>query len=448
MLVRFAPSPTGLLHVGNARVALVNFLLAGGVAQSMVLRLDDTDTERSKAEYAEAIRRDLHWMGLCWETEIKQSDRLDLYRVAADKLKADGRLYPCYETAEELEYMRRRLRARGLPPNYDRSALTLSEADRARLEGEGRRPHWRFKLAPGTIAWTDDVRGECRYEAEHLADPVLIREDGTFLYMLPSAVDDADMGITHVIRGEDHVTNTAVQIQLFEALGATPPAFAHLPLLVDAEGKGLSKRLGSLSLADLRARGIEPMAVNALLARLGTSEPIEPFENIEHLVGDFAMDRFGRAAPRFDPADLERLNERIIHHLPWELAQARLHALGCDHADAAFWDAVRGNLTVMADAVDWYRVVHGPVDLPPPDEEDADTDAEFWAAARATLPAEPWDGTTWKAWTTAVKDATGRKGKALFLPLRRALTGRDHGPEMSALLPLIGRARALERLGA
>lgn len=443
MLLRFAPSPTGLLHVGNARVALVNFLLAGGLPANLVLRFDDTDAERSRQEYVDGILRDLHWLGIRWQEEVFQSQRLDLYQAAAEKLIDAGRLYPCYETAEDLEYMRRRLRARGLPPIYDRSALKLSDADRARLEGEGRKPHWRFKLAEGTIAWTDMVRGECRYEAEHLADPVLIREDGTFLYMLPSAVDDADLGITHVIRGEDHVTNTAVQIQLFEALGATPPAFAHLPLLLDAEGKGLSKRLGSLSLAELRERGLEPMAVNALLARLGTSEPIEPFEDIDQLVTDFSMERFGRAAPRFDPADLERLNQRIVHALPWELAQARLHALGCDHADEAFWEAVRGNLTVMAEAAEWYRVVHGPCE----DAEAEEGDRDFLAQALAALPEEPWDGTTWKAWTDSLKVSTGRKGKALFLPLRRALTGRDHGPEMSALLPLIGRARAAGRLG-
>ncbi|MFA7429237.1 MAG: glutamate--tRNA ligase [Rhodospirillaceae bacterium] len=443
MLLRFAPSPTGLLHVGNARVALVNFLLAGGQPENLVLRFDDTDQERSRQEFVDGILRDLHWLGIRWGEEVFQSQRIDLYQAAAERLMAAGRLYPCYETAEDLEYMRRRLRARGLPPIYDRSALKLTDTDRAKFEAEGRKPHWRFKLAEGAIAWTDLVRGECRYDAAHLADPVLIREDGTFLYMLPSAVDDADLGITHVIRGEDHVTNTAVQIQIFEALGATPPAFAHLPLLVDAEGKGLSKRLGSLSLADLREKGLEPMAVNALLARLGTSEPIEPFGSVEELVADFDMARFGRSAPRFDPAELDRLNQRILHALPWELAQARLHALGCDHADDAFWEAVRGNLTVMAEAADWYAVIHAPKDLPEPDDEDR----AFLSAAAAALPAEPWDSATWKAWTETVKADTGRKGKALFLPLRRALTGRDHGPEMSAMLPLIGRKRVMERLG-
>lgn len=444
MLVRFAPSPTGLLHVGNARVALVNFLLAGGMPANMVLRFDDTDRERSREEYVRAILRDLHWLGVRWGEEVYQSQRLDRYQAAAERLKDAGRLYPCYETPEELEYMRRRLRARGKPPIYDRSALRLSEADRARLEADGRRPHWRFKLEPATIAWHDRVRGACRYEAEHLSDPVLIREDGSFLYMLPSAVDDIDLGITDVVRGEDHVTNTAVQIQIFEALGAAPPAFAHLPLLVDAEGKGLSKRLGSLSLAELRERGVEPLALAALLARLGTSDPIEPVESLDHLIDQFDIGRFGRAAPRFDMAELERLNKRTLQTMPWEVTQARLHALGCEQADETFWEAVRGNLDVMADAVTWYKVVHGPVQAPP----GAGDDTAYLTLARDLLPDEPWDHGTWAAWTGRLKERTGRKGKALFLPLRRALTGREHGPEMSALLPLIGRARAEERLGA
>lgn len=443
MLVRFAPSPTGNLHVGNARVALINWLLAGGQAANMLLRFDDTDTERSRQEYVDSIQRDLHWLGLTWGEEVFQSQRLDLYQTAMDKLIAAGRLYPCYETAEELEFMRRRRRSRGLPPIYDRAALTLGEDDRARFEAEGRRPHWRFKLAEGEVRWDDLVRGACAYDAAHLSDPVLIREDGTFLYMLPSAVDDVDLGVTHVVRGEDHVTNTAVQIQLFQALGEAPPLFAHLPLLTDADGKGLSKRLGSLSLGDLREQGLEPMAVNALLARLGSSDAIEAADSLETLVQSFDLSHFGRSTPRFDPADLERLNQKIIHTLPWEVAGPRLHALGCDHADEAFWEAVRPNLSTIAEVVSWWRVVHGPVE-----SSAAADDAAFLAEAAASLPQEPWTPETWKQWTSTLKESTGRKGKGLFMPLRQALTGLEHGPEMSALLPLIGRARSLERLGA
>lgn len=442
MLVRFAPSPTGHLHVGNARIALINVLLAGGQGGNVVLRFDDTDRERSREEYVRGILDDLRWLGLPWGEEVFQSQRLDLYQAAAEKLIDAGRLYACYETPEELEYMRRRQRARGKPPIYDRTGLGLSDDDRRKLEAEGRRPHWRFKLEPGELAFDDLVRGPCSYDAANLSDPVLIRADGTFLYMLPSAVDDIDLGITHVVRGEDHVTNTAVQLQLFEALGAAPPTFAHLPLLVDAEGKGLSKRLGSLSLRDLRAQGIEPMAVNSLLARLGSSDAIEPVGSLDALVETFDITHVSRATPRFDPADLERLNQKLLHALPWEVAGPRLHALGLDHADEAFWEAVRPNLATFQAAVDWYGVVLGPVTP----VVESDDDRLFLAIAADYLPDEPWDGTTWKQWTGSVKEATGRKGKALFLPLRRALTGRDHGPEMSHLLPLIGKGRVLERL--
>lgn len=446
MLVRFAPSPTGNLHVGNARIALVNFLLAGGQAANMVLRFDDTDAERSSDAFVRSIKADLHWLGLLWGEEVHQSQRLDLYRAAADKLIAMGRLYPCFETPDELEYMRNRQRAKGLPPIYDRAALRLTEDDRKKLEDEGRRPHWRFKLEPGALGFTDMVRGPCAYDAANLSDPVLIRGDGTFLYMLPSTVDDIDIGITHVVRGEDHVTNTAVQMQVFQALGEAPPTFAHLPLLVDAEGKGLSKRLGSLALGELRQRGIEPMAVNSLLARLGSSEAIEPVGSLSALVADFDIAHVSRATPRFDPAELDRLNQKLLHVMPWALAGPRLHEMGLDHADAAFWDAVRGNLSTLAEAAEWYGVVHGP--LAPVGEPvvEGDDDRLFLAIAADYLPDEPWDATTWKQWTGMVKEATGRKGKGLFLPLRLALTGRAHGPEMSHLLPLIGKARALARL--
>ncbi|GAB3124181.1 glutamate--tRNA ligase [Novispirillum itersonii subsp. nipponicum] len=442
VLVRFAPSPTGKLHVGNIRVALINFLLAGGRAENLILRYDDTDFERSKQEHVDDIARDLRWLGIEWGQTFYQSQRLDLYNAARDKLIAAGRLYPCYETAEELEYMRNRQRMRGKPPIYDRSALSLTPEQIAAYQAEGRRPHWRFRLVDGDIRWTDLVRGDCTYDAAHLADPVVIREDGTYLYMLPSAIDDADMGITHVVRGEDHVTNTAVQIQMFEALGAAVPAFAHLPLLVGADGKGLSKRLGSLSMGDLRGQGIEPLSICSLLARLGSSEAIDLTDSMDALVAAFEITHFGRSTPRFDPAELERLNQKLLHHLPWEAAQARLHALGCAQATEAFWEAVRGNLTVFADVTEWYQVVYT-VSGPLPGVE---VDPAFRQAALTCLPDGVWTQETWKQWTDAVKAATGAKGKDLFLPLRRLLTGHDHGPELKALLPLIGRDRVLARL--
>ncbi len=436
--VRFAPSPTGRLHVGNARIALINWLFAKRHGGYFLLRIDDTDSERSRAEYEEAIRQDLRWLGLSWDRKVKQSQRLDRYAAAAEKLKVDGRLYPCYETPEELEYKRKRRLARGEPPVYDRAALKLTAADRRKLEAEGRQPHWRFRLEDGEVRWDDLVRGPCHYHAAHLSDPVVIRADGTPLYTLPSVVDDAELSITHVIRGEDHVTNTAAQIQLFRALGAEPPAFAHLSLLTDATGQGLSKRLGSLSLGELRAEGIDGMAVNSLLAKLGTSDPIQPRSNLDQLIDEFDIGKFSRATPKFDVADLTHLNARLLHEMPFIEAEPRLKQIGLD-ADEAFWVAVRANLTDLSQARDWWHICREAV-------APVIEDAAFARQAAALLPAEPWTTDTWKAWTTAVQAASGRKGRDLFHPLRLALTGREHGPELKTLLPLVGRARAQARL--
>ncbi|PWC98218.1 glutamate--tRNA ligase [Azospirillum sp. TSO5] len=442
--VRFAPSPTGRIHVGNVRLALVNWLFARKTGGSFMFRLDDTDEERSTQEFADAIAADLTWLGLSWDRFARESDRYPRYDEAAAALKAAGRLYPCYETPEELNLKRASLVSQGRPPIYDRAALRLTDEDRARLEGEGRKPHWRFKLNPTPVEWTDLVRGPVRFEGTALSDPVLIREDGRPLYTLTSVVDDADFAITHIIRGEDHVANTAVQIQIFEALGealgAAVPSFAHLPLLTDAGGQGLSKRLGSLSVGSLRDEdGIEPMAVNSLLAKLGTSDPIEARLTLDELVAEFDLSKIARGTPKFDPDELGRLNARILHLTPFEAVASRLEGLGLTGADSAFWEAVRPNLARLSDARDWWAVTHAPVT---PVVEDA----AFLAQAAALLPDEPWDLGTWGAWTAAVKGATGRKGKDLFLPLRRALTGRDHGPELKNLLPLIGRARSLRRL--
>ncbi|EPY01957.1 glutamate--tRNA ligase [Magnetospirillum fulvum] len=437
--VRFAPSPTGLLHVGNARVALINWLFARNSGGRFVLRLDDTDPERSRPEFAEAIEADLLWLGLSWDRLERQSERLDRYHAAAERLKDSGRLYPCWETSEELEIRRKLALSRGRPPVYDRASLRLSAAEIAAREAEGRRPHWRFKLDHAEVRWDDLVRGPCHGHGEHLSDPVLIRADGSFLYTLPSVVDDIEFGITHVVRGEDHVTNTVAQIQIFEALGGPVPGFAHLSLLTDAGGGGLSKRLGSGSLADLRGRGIEPMALNALLARLGTSDAVAVQHDLAGLAAEFGWDKFGRGSPKFDLALLERLDSQLVHEMSFAEAQDSLADLGLAEADEAFWLGVRGNLTRMADAVEWWAICRA--DLTPTIE-----DADFTAAAAALLPPEPWDLSSWSVWTEAVKQATGRKGKALFHPLRLALTGRENGPELKTLLPLIGRARAQARL--
>jgi glutamyl-tRNA synthetase len=433
-VVRFAPSPTGLLHVGNVRAALFNWLFAKRHAGTFILRLDDTDRSRSKPEYEAAIERDLLWLGFDWARKEKQSDRLAHYDEARDRLIAAGRLYACYETPEELDFKRKRLLAQGRPPVYDRAALKLSDADRARLEGEGRRPHWRFKLASEEVRWDDLVRGPQHIDEASQSDPVLVRADGSYLYSFTSVVDDAAFAVTHVIRGEDHVTNSGAQIQMFHALDAAVPTFAHLPLLVDAVGGGLSKRTGSLSVGELRERGIEALAVSALLARLGTADPVEPVTSLDTLVATVDFARVGRAAARFSEDELAHLSARTLHLLPYAAVRDRLPDVG-----EALWLAVRGNLATLADAAGWAEVTGG--SLAPVLEDPA-----FLAEAAERLPAEPWSETTWKEWTGAVSAATERKGRALFHPLRLALTARETGPEMAKLLPLIGRAKAAQRL--
>jgi len=438
VVTRFAPSPTGRLHVGNIRTALHNWMWARKNGGRFLLRIDDTDRERSREEHVVAIRDDLSWLGLVPDDEQRQSERFDLYERRFAELIAAGRVYPAYESQQELDLKRKIQLGRGLPPIYDRAALSLGDADRARLEGEGIRPHWRFRLdhsAP--IEWHDLIRGPQRFDPATMSDPVVRRADGSWLYLLPSAIDDIDMAITHVVRGEDHVSNTAAQLQMFDALGAPPPAFAHEALLTGAEGK-LSKRLGSLGADHFREAGIEPQAIVALLARLGTSDPVEPHGEVAPLLDTFDFARFGRAPARFDEAELAQLNARILHQLDYDSVASRLPA----GMDAAGWNAIRPNLATLTETADWWQVVEGPVV-----SAAAPEDVEFLAQAAAAAAGLDWSHDPWHALTGALKDTTGRKGKALFLPLRRALTGRDSGPDMAALLPLIGRDRALARLG-
>lgn len=437
---RFAPSPTGMLHVGNIRAALHNWMFARGHGGRFVLRIDDTDAERSEDRFVAAIRADLGWLGLTPDAEVRQSERFALYQQRFDALVAAGRIYPAYETAQELDLKRKILLGRGLPPVYDRAALALDEAARARFEADGVRPHWRFKLDHDVpIAWDDLIRGPQSFDAKTMSDPVIRRADGSWLYMLPSAIDDADLGISHVVRGEDHVSNTALQLQMFDAMGVAPPRFAHEALLTGAEGK-LSKRLGSLGVDHFREAGIEPQAVIALLARIGTSDPVEPLADPAPLIAAFDFARFGRAPARFDEAELAQVNARIVHQLPFDAVADRLPT----GMGAAEWDAVRPNLTRVAEAADWWQVIEGPVAPPAFDDETR----AYLAQAAAAAEAIDWAGDPWHALTATLKDRTGRKGKALFLPLRQALTGRDHGPDMAALLPLIGCDRTLARLAA
>ncbi len=438
VITRFAPSPTGRLHVGNIRTALHNWMWARKNGGRFLLRLDDTDRERSTDAFAESIRADLCWLGLVPDDAVRQSDRFSLYEAQFAALRAAGHVYPCYESAQELDLKRKILAGRGLPPIYDRAALALSEAERAALEAQGISPHWRFRLdhdAP--IAWDDLIRGPQHLDPRLMSDPVIRRADGSWLYMLPSVIDDIDMGVTHVVRGEDHVTNTGLQLQMFAALSATPPAFAHEALLTGSEGK-LSKRLGSLGCDHFRDEGLEPLALLALLARIGTSDPVEPVVDMAPLAATFDFSRFGRAPARFDEDELRGLNRRIVHLLDYGAVADRLPS----GIDAAGWAAIRPNLDRVADAGDWWHVVEGPVVAPPLSDEDR----TYLAEAGVVVAQCDWGTDPWHALTSTLKERTGRKGKPLFLPLRQALTGRDHGPDMAALLPLIGRDRALERL--
>ena len=437
--VRFAPSPTGKLHVGNVRTAIFNFLFARKAGGTFVLRIDDTDVERSTQAFEDGIRADLAWLGISWDETFKQSDRFDRYAAAAEALKAKGLLYPCYESGDDLERKRRLQMANGRPPVYDRAALDLTDAEIAAFEAEGRKPHWRFKLSGNPVKWTDMVRGPVSIETSSLSDPILIRGDGSYLYTLPSVVDDIDAEITHIIRGEDHTTNSGAQIEIFEALGGKAPLFGHQALLVGADGGKLSKRLGSLGIQELRdTQGLEPMAIMSLLAKIGTSDPVDAFAELDGLLDGFDLGKLSRSPARFDDEELKRVNAKLLHAMSYADARPKLAELGADKGEAV-WEAVRPNLEVLGDVKAWAALIDGPVT--PVIEE-----ADYAAAAAEHLPAGDLDGESWSAWTNALKAATGRKGKQLFMPLRLMLTGEARGPEMAVLLPLIGREKVLKRL--
>ena len=430
--VRFAPSPTGFMHIGNIRTAVFNWLLAKKLGGKFLLRIDDTDVLRSKKEYEDAILDILTWLGITWDEEARQSARVKRYDEVVAELKAKGRIYACYETAEELEVMRKKLMAQGRPPIYDRGALKLSKDDIAKYEAEGRRPHYRFKLELGVIEWNDMVRGKTHYEASNLADPVIIREDGSYLYHLPSVIDDFDFGITHIIRGEDHVTNTAAQIQMFEALGGKVPEFAHLPLLTGKEGK-LSKRLGSLGVRELRAEGVESLAICSFLAKLGTSEAIEPFYDMDDLAKSLDLSKLGRSQPKFDEEELKLFSHKFVRGMPYNLVKDRVDV------DEHFWEAVKGNLNTVAEVKEWEQICRQEI-------EPVVEDLELTTKAAELLPKEPWDENTYNLWINEIKQNTDKKGKELFHPLRKALTAQENGPELKLLLPLIGRDKAYKRL--
>ncbi|MFM2357162.1 MAG: hypothetical protein RLZZ528_2898 [Pseudomonadota bacterium] len=438
-VTRFAPSPTGYIHVGNLRTALMTYLIARTTGGTFILRLDDTDRERSKQEYADGIKADLDWLGLHWDRVERQSDRIGRYREAAEALKGAGRFYECFETPTELDLKRKKQLNMGKPPVYDRASLALSEADRAKYRAEGREGYWRFLLNQTRIEWADGILGDISIDAASVSDPVLIRADGQVLYTFASSVDDVDMGVTHIVRGADHVTNTATQIQIMEAMGGTPPAFAHHSLLTAADGSELSKRLGTLSLRDLRAQGVAKEALLSMMARLGSSQPIELKMSLDELAAGFDLGQFGAAPTKFNPDDLWPLTRERNQHLPYEAVADRVAALGVPEGIARdFWAVASHNITRLDDLGEWWTLCRdGAVPVV------ADEDRDFVRQALALLPARPFTRATWGEWTEAVKAATGRKGKGLFRPLRLALTGRESGPEMADLLPLLQKLPAV-----
>lgn len=440
-ILRFAPSPTGLLHIGNARTALINWLFAKKSKATFILRFDDTDLARSEPQYEQAIYEDLKWLGLTYDRIEWQSKRLHEYEKAATHLKASGRLYPCYETPDELEFKRRRLLSQGRPPIYDRAALNLTSEEQKRFLEEGRKPHWRFKLLSETISWHDLIRGDIRFEGENLSDPILIREDNSPVYTLSSVVDDVDFKISHIIRGEDHITNTAIQLQLIDALGADSKAFTfgHVQYLLGEQGESLSKRIGSLSLRQLREEGYEACALASYLAKLGTSEDISPTLSLDDLIAEFDISHVGRAATRFSKNMLDRMNAKLLHHQSYHHIQGRLAEEGLDYIDEGFWNACHSNINKLEDLKHIWSICTQ--ELSPKIE-----DISYLEEAYKCLPLEPWTSETWLTWTQILKEKTGRKGRELFMPLRQALTSEDHGPEMRELLPLIGREKALKRL--
>ncbi|WP_120504493.1 glutamate--tRNA ligase [Sulfitobacter mediterraneus] len=438
-VTRFAPSPTGYIHVGNLRTALMNYLIARKAGGTFILRIDDTDPERSKEEYVDAIKEDLTWLGLHWDRVERQSERLDQYHAAADDLRAKGRFYEAFETPTELDLKRKKQLNMGKPPVYDRAALALSEGEKNALRAERGDGVWRFKLDQERIEWNDGILGDISIDAASVSDPVLIRGDGQILYTLASVVDDTEMGVTHVVRGSDHVTNTATQIQIMQALGmGNVPSFAHHSLLTGPQGEALSKRLGTLSLRDLRAQGIQPYALLSLMARLGSSDPVELRTDMESLIEGFDINHFGSAPTKFDVQDLFPLTGRYLQQLPLEAVEDEIAALGvpADQADR-FWSVTRENISTLKDLSGWWAMFRDGAD---PVIEEGDED--FIKEAMAMLPDMPFDESTWSTWTAAVKEATGRKGRGLFRPLRLALTGQEHGPEMAAVMPLLQVVKA------
>ncbi len=435
MLTRFAPSPTGFLHIGNIRTALMCYLYSRKTGGKFMLRIDDTDVERTKQEYIDAIHRDLAWLGLKYDMEMKQSARFPRYHEVVDELKKKGRIYAAYETAEELDFKRKIQLGRGMPPVYDRAALKLTAEEKQKFEAEGRKPHWRFMLEDKEIEWDDEIRGVIKMSPAHMSDPIVIRANGEYTYMLPSAIDDFDTKVTHILRGEDHISNTAIQIQMLEAMDGAIPKFAHVSLIKGKEGK-LSKRLGHGAVSDLRELGIQPMAISSFLAKIGTSDPVQLRENLDQLVAEFDISKFSKSPTMYDVEDILRLNTKALHEIDFDEVKEKLPS----GMTKDFWNVVRLNVENVNDAALWWKICNEDIVTPIIEE-----DREFLRSIVPLLP-KALDENSWDIWLTDIKNNTQRKGKSLFMPIRLALTGEEHGPELKKILPLIGRDTISKRL--
>ena len=438
-LSRFAPSPTGLIHIGNARSAVLNWAYINNKKGNFILRIDDTDLERSKKEYEEKIKRDLSWLGISWNKSFNQSDRKKIYDQSIEKLKKDNRLYPCFESQEELSLKKKSQLTSGKPPIYDRSSLDLTETEIKNLLQSGKKPHWRFKLENKTIEWNDLIKGKVSFESKNLSDPVLIREDETLLYHLPSVIDDIEEGVSEIIRGEDHISNTAFHIQIFEALNATIPTFGHHPFLTDENGKGFGKRLGSLSIEKLRDTGFESLTILNYLLSVGTSSNISSETDVTKLINNYNISNISNSSPKFSIEVLKLLNKEILQKYTYSDVKNKFLDLGI-HADNDFWIFVKNNINFFSECLEWYNIIKT-------EKSFYTEDKEFLKDAADLLPKEPYTIDSWDEWILEINKKTGKKGKDLFMPLRMALTGKAKGPELKFLLPLLTKNNIMKKLG-
>ena len=442
MKCRFAPSPTGLLHVGNVRSALLNWSYSKKNYGQFILRIDDTDRSRSTKEFENKIKENLTWLGVKWDKTFNQSDRIDNYKLKIEKLKKDGRLYPCFETAEELSLKKKSLLSTGKPPIYDRASLLLNDADIDEKIKSGQKPHWRFKVNDSIIEWNDLIKGNVKFDPKNLSDPILIREDGSLLYHLPSVIDDIEEGISHIIRGEDHISNTAFHIQIFEALGGSIPEFAHHPFLTDQDGKGFGKRLGSLSIENLKAEGYEDVSIINYLINIGSSEDIKPETIKDNIIENFDIKNISTSSAKFSEVVLKSLNSDILKNYKFEQVKKRINFINNDIDLEKLWIFSHNNIFFIKDIIIWSKIIMEIFDI-----SDHNISDDFIQTAVESIPYEPFNYESWNIWTKSISEKTGLKGRNLFMPLRLILTGKDKGPELKNFLPLLDKQTLLRKFG-